>query len=321
MNWIEVFVETSIEGLEIVSGLLYGSGITGLMIQDERDFKEFLENPDRDWDYVADELVEEKNNLVTGITFFVSDNMNGLEMLADIKNGLASLAENEKDFDLGTLALTMKNVKEEDWANNWKKYFKPINIGDKITVCPVWENVDEKDRTVFKINPGMSFGTGTHHSTRMCIEYLQKIIKEGDEILDIGCGSGILSIISLMLGAKSAVALDIDPNCEHIAYENAALNGIFEDKYTVYSGNILSDKNLVEKISQKKYDVVEANIIADVIIALAPLAANLVKKGGTFLCSGIILNRSDEVEEALKKYFKIQKVMQSGEWISIACTL
>ncbi|MBE7037818.1 MAG: 50S ribosomal protein L11 methyltransferase [Ruminococcaceae bacterium] len=320
MNWIKTVIYTTKEGIEPVCGQLLNVGINGTQIEDEDDFNDFLENNKAYWDLVDDDLIESKKG-ESKVIFYLAENEYLPENLANVKNAMNFLSDFDTEKNFGRLNIETSVTNEEDWANNWKKYFKPINIGDKITVCPVWENVDEKDRTVFKINPGMSFGTGTHHSTRMCIEYLQKIIKEGDEILDIGCGSGILSIISLMLGAKSAVALDIDPNCEHIAYENAALNGIFEDKYTVYSGNILSDKNLVEKISQKKYDVVEANIIADVIIALAPLAANLVKKGGTFLCSGIILNRSDEVEEALKKYFKIQKVMQSGEWISIACTL
>ncbi len=152
MDWLEVFVETSIEGLEIVSGLLYGCGITGLMISDERDFEEFLENPDRDWDYVADELVEEKKQLKTGITFFVTDNMNGLEMFSAIKAGLASLKENEKEFNLGSLELTMKNIKEEDWANNWKKYFKPMPVGDKIMIKPSWEELkEETDKIKIKL--------------------------------------------------------------------------------------------------------------------------------------------------------------------------
>ena len=156
MDWLEVFVETSVDGLEIVSGLLYGCGLTGLMIEDERDFQEFLDNPDRDWDYVADELVEEKNNLKTGITFFVTDNMSGLEMLSAIKSGLASLKENEKEFDLGSLKITMKNIKEEDWANNWKKYFKPMPVGDKIMIKPSWENLAEPtDKMCLKLTPAI----------------------------------------------------------------------------------------------------------------------------------------------------------------------
>ena len=320
MNWIKTTIYTTKEGIEPVCGQLLNVGINGTQIEDEDDFNDFLENNKAYWDLVDDDLIESKKG-ETKVIFYLAENEFLPENLTHVENAMHFLSDFDKNKKFGRLFIETSTTNEEDWANNWKKYFKPINIGDKITVCPVWEEAEEKDRIIFKINPGMSFGTGTHHSTRMCIEYLQNIIKKDDEILDIGCGSGILSIISLMLGAKNATALDIDPNCVHIAYENAALNGIFEDKYTVYSGNVLSDNELQKKISEKKYDVVEANIIADVIIALAPMAASLVKKGGTFLCSGIILNRSDEVEEALKKHFKIKKVMQSGEWISIACTL
>jgi len=320
MNWVEVFVETSIEGLEIVSGLLYGSGITGLMIQDERDFKEFLENPERDWDYVADELVEEKNNLVTGITFFVSDNMNGLEMLADIKNGLASLSENEKDFDLGTLQLTMKNVKEEDWANNWKKYFKPMPVGEKIMIKPSWEELTEAtDKIVLKIDPGHIFGTGTHETTQCCIEHIENYLKEGDKVLDIGCGSGILGIASLLLGAEYADMVDIDPNAVKIVTENAELNELTTEKYEVVAGNILDDENLYEKYSGKKYDVVEANIVADIIIALSSMVPEFVKDNGIFICSGIISERLDEVLEALSENkFEILETKRRKDWCAVA---
>ena len=245
------------------------------------------------------------------IHIYISPEENPAEAVSFLEERLQSAGI---AYTLGTDLCAM-----EDWVNNWKKYFKVLEIGEKITICPIWENAPETDRIVFKINPGMSFGTGTHHSTKMCIEELEKIIKPGDEVLDIGCGSGILSIVSLLLGAKDAAALDIDPNCIHIAYENAGLNGIYEDKYTVLSGNVLSDDALFAKISHKKYDVVEANIIADVIIALAPKAKQLVKNGGTFVTSGIIINRTDEVENELEKYFKIEKIKQSGEWISIVC--
>ena len=318
MQWIKASVYTTSEGIESVCGRVYALGITGVEIEDFNDFTDFLENNKQYWDYVDDELIEQKKG-GTKVIFYLADNEYLAENIANVKGMLAFLKSFDADGNFGELTLETESVCEEDWANNWKKYFKVLEIGEKITICPIWENAPETDRIVFKINPGMSFGTGTHHSTKMCIEELEKIIKSGDEVLDIGCGSGILSIVSLLLGAKDATALDIDPNCVHIAYENAGLNGIYEDKYTVLSGNVLSDDALFEKISHKKYDVVEANIIADVIIALAPKAKQLVKDGGTFITSGIIINRADEVENELEKYFKIEKIKQSGEWISIVC--
>ena len=318
MNWIKSIIHTTSAGIESVVGGLLNIGINGTQIEDEADFNDFLEHNKEFWDLVDDELIEQKKG-GTKVIFYLADNEYLSENIANVKGMLAFLKSFDTDGKFGELTLETESVCEEDWANNWKKYFKVLEIGEKITICPIWENVPETDRIVFKINPGMSFGTGTHHSTKMCIEELEKIIKPGDEVLDIGCGSGILSIVSLLLGAKDAAALDIDPNCIHIAYENAGLNGIYEDKYTVLSGNVLSDDALFAKISHKKYDVVEANIIADVIIALAPKAKQLVKNGGTFVTSGIIINRTDEVENELEKYFKIEKIKQSGEWISIVC--
>lgn len=320
MDWLEVFVETSIEGLEIVSGLLYGCGITGLMISDERDFEEFLENPDRDWDYVADELVEEKKQLKTGITFFVTDNMNGLEMFAAIKAGITSLKENEKEFNLGSLELTMKNIKEEDWANNWKKYFKPMPVGEKIMIKPSWEELTEKtDKIILKIDPGHIFGTGTHETTQCCIEHIENYVKEGDKVLDIGCGSGILGIASLLLGASYADMVDIDPNAVKIVTDNAVLNDLPKEKYEVSAGNILDDEKLYDKYSGKKYDVVEANIVADIIIALSPMVPNFIKDNGIFICSGIISERLDDVLKALdENKFEVLETKQRKDWCAVA---
>ena len=169
MEWIEVFVATSQIGLEPVEGVLYQCGLTGLMIHDEADFAEFLENPNREWDYVADELVEEKEELETGITFFLRDNLYGREQLAQIQGALAAVKASEKELDLGSLELKMKNVQEEDWANNWKKYFKPFPVGEKIMIKPSWEELtEETDKVILKIDPGHIFGTGTHETTQLC---------------------------------------------------------------------------------------------------------------------------------------------------------
>ena len=176
MEWIEVFVATSRIGLEPVEGVLYQCGLTGLMIHDEADFAEFLENPNREWDYVADELVEEKEELETGITFFLRDNLYGREQLAQIQGALAAVKASEKELDLGSLELKMKNVQEEDWANNWKKYFKPFPVGEKIMIKPSWEELtEETDKVILKIDPGHIFGTGTHETTQLCMELIERI--------------------------------------------------------------------------------------------------------------------------------------------------
>lgn len=320
MEWIEVFVATSQMGLEPVEGVLYQCGLNGLMIHDEADFAEFLENPNREWDYVADELVEEKQEQTTGITFFLRDNLYGREQLSQIKSALQSVKETEKELDLGSLEVTMKNVAEEDWANNWKKYFKPFPVGDKIMIKPSWEELPaQTDKIILKIDPGHIFGTGTHETTQLCMELIEKYVKKDDMVLDIGCGSGILSIASLLLDAKEADAVDIDPNAIQIAYENSNRNDIDRNRYHVKAGNILEDKELQASYSGKKYDLVAANIVADVIIALTKQVPDYIKDDGIFLCSGIITERKEDVLEALKAAgFAVLDIKEKTSWVAIA---
>lgn len=320
MEWIEVFVATSQMGLEPVEGVLYQCGLNGLMIHDEADFAEFLENPNREWDYVADELVEEKQEQTTGITFFLRDNLYGREQLSQIKSALQSVKETEKELDLGSLEVTMKNVAEEDWANNWKKFFKPFPVGDKIMIKPSWEELPaQTDKIILKIDPGHIFGTGTHETTQLCMELIEKYVKKDDMVLDIGCGSGILSIASLLLDAKEADAVDIDPNAIQIAYENSDRNDIDRSRYHVKAGNILEDKELQASYSGKKYDLVAANIVADVIIALTKQVPDYIKDGGIFLCSGIITERKEDVLEALKAAnFAVLDIKEKTSWVAIA---
>lgn len=320
MEWIEVFVATSQMGLEPVEGVLYQCGLNGLMIHDEADFAEFLENPNREWDYVADELAEEKQEQTTGITFFLRDNLYGREQLSQIKSALQSVKETEKELDLGSLEVTMKNVAEEDWANNWKKYFKPFPVGDKIMIKPSWEELPaQTDKIILKIDPGHIFGTGTHETTQLCMELIEKYVKKDDMVLDIGCGSGILSIASLLLDAKEADAVDIDPNAIQIAYENSNRNDIDRNRYHVKAGNILEDKELQASYSGKKYDLVAANIVADVIIALTKQVPDYIKDDGIFLCSGIITERKEDVLEALKAAnFAVLDIKEKTSWVAIA---
>jgi ribosomal protein L11 methyltransferase len=289
------------------------------MIEDKKDFDEFLQNPNREWDYVADELVSEKKNK-NGVTFFVSDNASGMETFKAIKSGLKRLKETEKEFDLGTLKLEIKNVKAEDWENNWRKYFKPFAVGEKIIIKPSWEEFTEKtDRKILNIDPGHIFGTGSHETTQCCIELIEKYIKDGDVIADIGCGSGILSIASILLGAKKADAVDIDKNAVEIVTENCRMNNIDSEKYNVYAGDILSDDKFLKVFGGHKYDIIESNIVADVIIELSKMAPDFIKKTGIFICSGIISERLQDVYDALNKNgFEVLETKRRKDWCAIA---
>ena len=215
----------------------------------------------------------------------------------------------------------MDGMTEQDWANNWRKYFHPMEIGEKIMIKPEWEELTEPtDRIVFNIEPGMSFGTGSHYTTQLCLETLEKCIKKGDKMLDLGCGSGILSIIALMLGADEAVAVDIDPNAVDTAYQNAERNGIDKSRYTVISGNVVTDKDVQAEISKNKYNVVCANIVADVIIGLAPVVRQYMADGAVFITSGIIEDRTDDVTAALTENgFVITDIKRRKDWASVVC--
>lgn len=322
MDWIEISITTTSQGIEPVCGNLYQLGITGLQIEDETDFKEFLENNRQAWDYVDEELIKEKEK-DTCIKAYVSDNASGNEMLLSIRQAMDALKEYDVNGEYGKLEISLGNLSEEDWANNWKKYFHPMNVGKKILIKPEWEDLKEPtDRLVFNINPGMTFGTGSHYTTQLCIEELENFVDSSKSVLDLGCGSGILSVISLMLGAKSALAVDIDPNCIDIAYQNAKRNNVSTENYDVVSGNILNDENICKYIQKDKYDVVLANIVADVIIASMPLVKTCIAEDGVFITSGIIEDRIDDVRTALDENgFEILRINQRKDWAAIVAIL
>lgn len=316
MNWTELIIYTSTEGIEIVTSRLMDIGITGFVIKDKQDFEDFLQHKDGNWDYVDDDLMELRE-CETSITVYLTDDADGAEQLSLIKHELSELSAVNENGQYGRLEYELSGIREEDWANNWKQYFKPIEIGQKLLVKPSWEETQENEtRKILEIDPATSFGTGQHNTTRLCLELLEKNISQGDTLLDLGCGSGILSIGALILGAKSAYAVDIEENAAVIAMENALKNGIDKDRYTAVCGNIIDDKEFRERIGNG-YDVVCANIVADVLIAMSPYFMEFVRKGGKLVVSGIIEKRRDEVVSAItEKGFVLIEENQRGDWIA-----
>ena len=316
MNWLALHIETNHAGLEPVETMLSALGIDGVVIDDETEFQDFLENNHQYWDYVDEEL-EEKMHGASRVTFYLSADEEGFAKMGEVRIALQSLKERRSDC--GSLLMTMDDLQDADWENNWKQYYKPMEIGQRLLVIPQWEEADCGNRVPLILDPGLTFGTGSHATTQLCLTALEKAVRGGEKVLDLGCGSGILSIAALKLGAASAVAVDIDDKCLNVAYENAALNGIGKDTYTVKVGDVLGDEAIRAELGGG-YDVVLANIVADVIIGLAPMVRSLLAPGGLFLCSGIIDDRAEEVAAHLREAgLEIAETRSADGWFAYTC--
>jgi len=293
MEWTKATVQTTTIGTELVTGVLMAAGIPSAEIIDPQDRVRHLQSVSRTWDYADAPLMmaESEDALVV---FYVTQDDAGKLLVEDVKNRLRLLGENFTD--IGSLNVSLENADEENWAHEWKKHFKPLHFG-KVVIVPEWEAyAATPNEVVFTIDPGSAFGTGQHETTRLCIMALQEFLRPGDMMLDVGCGSGILSIIGLLLGAESAFACDIDPAGAIAATNrNAMLNPVDITRLQIHAGDAINDPGLRRKICANKYDIIAANIVADVIIELLPLVKVALKPNGFFIASGIISERLDDV--------------------------
>lgn len=313
MNWTEVRIYTTTAGIDPLTGSMLDLGLQGFMIEDAQDFDEFLHDTTPHWDYVDQAVMEKMKDCETCVTIYVADNPQGMEELMQVRQILARLKAQDPDGKYGRLELEMKGVDEEDWSNAWKKYYHPVQVGEHLVVCPSWEAYDRQpDDVVLTLNPGMAFGTGTHDTTRLCMELLEKYITPQDTVLDVGCGSGILAITAALLGANKIIGCDIDEVAVKVAGENAALNGV-QDRIAFHQGDLTSQV-------EGSFQIICANIVADVIIRLSEDAGRYLAKDGIFITSGIIDTREQDVLNALEQNgFQVIERRTSGGWVALAC--
>jgi ribosomal protein L11 methyltransferase len=295
VEWLSAEIDTTHEGMDTVCARLSALGVETLAIQDEAEFRTFLGEDRRAWELV-DEALCRRLEGVCRVGFYLPADEDGQRALARVRAGLDALRADSSGA-LGTLALRVETVRDEDWAESWKQFYRPVPIGRRLLIQPAWEPVDNpEDRAVFLNNPGMSFGTGEHETTFLCLEALERRVRGGERLLDLGCGSGILAICALLLGAARADAVDIDPHAVRTARENAARNGLAEPRFRAAAGDPLAGTAPLAP----PYDIITANIVADVVIALCPLAPAWLRAGGLFVVSGIIGARLAEVRAALR---------------------
>ena len=303
-TWLEVTLPVPADRLDWVCDRLTANGMTGLVVEEEGDFLRFLEQNRQYWDYV-DEGLAARMKGASRVKFYVPDNEEGQKQLRRYLAGL-------EEYEPQTVSL-----REEDWATSWQKYYQPIPVGKRIYIVPDWmrgQSVPE-GRAPLYLNPGLTFGTGSHPTTQLCLELMEEVLRPGDRVLDLGCGSGILAIAALSLGASRAVGVDIDPKAADVAFENASLNGIGPDRLSVYAGDVLRDKKLAARLGPGQNRVVLANIVADVIIPLSHKAGEFMTAGGVFLTSGIIDGRQGEVRTALEQNgFAVARHLERGGW-------
>lgn len=319
MVYDELTIHTTTAGSEVVSGVLFNEGITCFSVTDPRDLAELIENGGVPVDYVESGLLDGQSDVTVRV--YLARNEQGAIQKTGIIAGVKRLkAENGNAEWLGSLDITVSESDDKDWENNWKQYFHPLSIGEKFLICPSWEKVPGEGRTVIEIDPACSFGTGRHETTALCLEELEKQDIAGKDVLDMGCGSGILGIAALKLGAKHVDAVDIDMVATRIAGENAEKNGILEGLMDIYCGNILTDGTLCESLAQNSYSLILANIVADIISDMLPFFARCLDAQGHMICSGIISPRRDFVVDALGKAgFVIESIREKNEWVAIVC--
>ncbi|MGF7399398.1 50S ribosomal protein L11 methyltransferase [Thermoanaerobacterium thermosaccharolyticum] len=303
MKWLEVKVTTSVEAEEAITNIMHEIGAGGVVIEDPNDLK--MLNDDSEWDYVDPDMIVNSDKVVISAYFPLMPNT--VDKVSIIKDRIMGLKE--YNLDIGDFTFETSEVDDDDWANSWKKHYKPFKIGKRVVIKPSWEDYTPLGNDiVVELDPGMAFGTGSHETTKMCIEFLEDNVKPNDVVFDVGCGTGILSIVSSKLGAKKVYAVDLDDVAIKVASLNVKLNNL--NNVEVLKSDLLHELT-------GKADLIVANIIADIIIKATYDIHEKLNENGIFISSGIIKDRKDDVLDAISKYFDIIDIKEDGEWIAI----
>jgi len=313
MAWLEIAIETASAGIEDVAAALTAGGFSDLLMEDQQEFESFLEDNRAYWDYI-DEGLQQKLQGLSQIKLYLEDtDAQGMEKL---KKLLEDRKAKDPEGRLGSLSMTVTALPDTDWSESWKENYPPQSIGEKLLVLPCWlADTDTQGRLPVILDPGLTFGTGAHPSTQMVLEAMEQVLPRGASCVDLGSGSGILSIAALRLGAKSAVGVDIDPKAEDIARENCAYNGFYAPAFTAYTGNVLEDAGFMQQLRQSRYDLVLVNIVADVIVALSPVLPQLMDERSTLICSGILDSRLEDVLAALRAAgLTVTQIREKEDW-------
>lgn len=312
MKWKSFRLKTTTQAEDIVSSMLADLGVEGVQIED----KIPLTAADKEQMFVDILPETEADDGIAYLSFYLEEDADTESILKNVRQELEEMSE---FMDLGECSIEESETEDVDWVNNWKQYFHQFYVDD-ILIIPSWEDVkpEDEDKMVIHIDPGTAFGTGMHETTQLCIRQIRKHVTPDTEILDVGCGSGILGMLALKFGAKHSVGTDLDPCAIDATYENMEVNGISKDQYEVMIGNIIDDKAVQDKVGYECYDIVVANILADVLVALTPVIVNQLKKGGIYITSGIIDDKEEIVVEAVKKAgLEVLEVTYQGEWVSV----
>ena len=313
MQYLEITIQTTSRGIDAVASALTAGGFSDLVLEDQAEFESFLDENRNYWDYIDEELQQQLEGL-SQIKLYLEDT--DTAGLARLENLLENLRQKNKKEKYGSLEMTAVPLQEVDWEESWKENYPPQNVGEKLVVLPYWlADADESGRLPVILDPGLTFGTGAHPSTQMVMETMEQLPGGIRNCLDLGSGSGILSIAALRLGAETATGVDVDPKAEDIARQNAAYNGFAAPAFTALTGNVTEDKELMDTLAAQEYDLVLVNIVADVIIGLSPVLPQFLKEKSVLICSGILDTRLQDVQKALTAAgLEILKIREKEDW-------